>query len=53
MMAYFSDKDVISPKVSCPISPIAKLTRQLKTDVASGFEGLMKPHQPTNVGDWS
>lgn len=45
MMAYFADKDVISPKVRrlCDSSATPELTAQLKQDVAEGFESLYKP----------
>jgi hypothetical protein len=54
MVAYFADKDVISPKVSHHRNVMSgQLTSQLKQDVATGFEELMKPHHPKDVGDWS
>ena len=45
MLAYFADKDVISPKVSIEpslTSTSAQMHLQLKEDVAHGFEHLIK-----------
>ena len=43
MLAYFADKNVISPQV-CVISRFSsvRLTPQLKEDVANGFDAVMK-----------
>jgi hypothetical protein len=43
MLAYFADKDVISPKVRSNAPPVRlMLMMQLKEDVAAGLESLCK-----------